>query len=205
MNKTLPLIALVAALAAPLFSHAATLEGACFMSVDKDGNKSIPLDGKVVDGNTLKCNKGTWTTPGTGGATGDANSYVALYAWEGKSPDARVELKFRPRKSECLVNVRTSATNTVHTFANGHNCDTDYKSAMSMNATQTSNVTNPVTGETVINPLTNTPKTTKSFAAQLTTSTKAHNFTATYMNGQDLLGISGDTNLYLIGVFIEDK
>ncbi len=193
MKKILSLIGTVAALAAPLASHADVLQGKCFMTKDANGNNVIPLQGKVVDGHTLNCDRGTWTTLGSGGDTSDANKYVEMYDWEGKSDDTKVQVLFRPRTSECLVNVRNSSGILKNFAGSGHECDTDYKSGMTMSVTKST--TDPETG-----------KTTKTFGAQLTTSTKAHNFAAVYGIGEELNPKAvGDKNLYLLGVFIEDK
>lgn len=194
MKKILPLIAAIAALAAPLTSHADVLEGKCFMTKDPTtGANVIPLQGKVVDGHKLSCGKGTWTTLGSGGDTGDSNKYVELYAWEGKSDDTKVQLLFRPRTSECLVNVRSDSGILKNFVGTGHECDTDYKTGMTMSSTKSTK--DPATG-----------KTTKTFGAQATTSTKAHNFAAVYGIGEELNPkLVGDKNLYLLGIFIEDK
>ncbi len=194
MKKILPLLTAIAAFALPLTSHADVLEGKCFMTKDPTtGQNVIPLQGKVVDGHTLSCDKGTWTTLGSGSDTSDSNKYVELYDWEGKSDDGKVELRFRPRTSECLVNVRNSGGIIKNFAGSGHECDTDYKSGMTMSVTKST--TDSTTG-----------KTTKTFGAQLTTSTKAHNFAAVYGIGEELNPmLAGDKNLYLLGVFIEDK
>jgi hypothetical protein len=193
MNRTLLPLTLTITLLSPLASFADVLEGRCFMTKDANGNNVIPLDGKVVDGHTLRCNKGTWTALGSGTDTGDSNKYVVLYAWEGKSPDAKVELKFRPRTSECLVNVRASSGILKNFAGSGHECKTDYKSAMTMGSTKVTK--DPTTGAT-----------TTSFGAQVTTSLRAHNFVAVYGTGEELSKLlPGDKNLYLLGAFIEDK
>jgi hypothetical protein len=159
--------------------HAGTMEGKCLEQT------KASFDNKTIEGWTLKCNKGVWTTVGEGADTADANGYVEMYVYEGKSAGARTELKFRPRRSsECLIGIDDANRQLAKTVAS-HACDTDYKTGVAMSVARDASGWSRVAGA-------------------VRTSSKQHAFNAMYMQGLSL-GIPNDTDYYLVAAFIEAR
>lgn len=173
----LPMFALLAGVGLPTF--AGTMEGTCFEKV------KASFDNKVINGRTFKCNKGGWTTAGSGAHTADSNGFIELYVDDGKAPDSRSELKFRPRRSyECLTGIYDDNRKLLMQAARPV-CATNYKSAVAIAIDSGASGVAAVSGA-------------------VTTTSKHHDFSAMYMRGASL-GIPGDAGYYLVGLFIEAK
>lgn len=156
-------------------AFAGTMEGKCFEKTKAN------FDNKTIQGWVFKCNKGSWTSAGNAADTADANGFMEIYADEGKSPDASVELKFRPRRSsECLISIHDR---TLMRTITQHACDTAYKSAVTMAIDKRGNGWATVAGA-------------------VATTSKQHAFSIMYMQGLSL-GIPNDTDYYLVAAFIE--